>query len=157
MRSSLQRANGFGHCPSRTCLSWTKRFRRRGSTRSSCVASYSMFCRRVSRGFVTSDSWRIVGARGPRRLDAKWGFPSYVCYAGSRHVDPGTGCHEQLRCASSLTTVICVGHVAASGRASHMIDVALVVNGEAVQRTVDERLSLIRFLRGDPGLCGTKE
>jgi hypothetical protein len=42
--------------------------------------------------------------------------PAYVCYAGSRNIDPGTGCHEQLQ-----------GDVAeTSGRASHMIDLALV-------------------------------
>ncbi|HEV2688945.1 MAG TPA: molybdopterin cofactor-binding domain-containing protein [Bryobacteraceae bacterium] len=38
-----------------------------------------------------------------------------------------------------------------------MIDVVLTVNDQPVRRKVDERLSLLRFLRDDLGLCGTKE
>lgn len=38
-----------------------------------------------------------------------------------------------------------------------MIDIALVINGQAVQRSVDERDSLLCFLRHDLNLCGTKE
>jgi CO/xanthine dehydrogenase Mo-binding subunit/aerobic-type carbon monoxide dehydrogenase small subunit (CoxS/CutS family) len=38
-----------------------------------------------------------------------------------------------------------------------LIDVSLLVNGQAVSRNVDERLSLLRLLRDDLGLCGTKE
>lgn len=38
-----------------------------------------------------------------------------------------------------------------------MIDVAFTVNSAPVQREVDERISLLRFLRDDLHLCGTKE
>jgi carbon-monoxide dehydrogenase small subunit len=45
----------------------------------------------------------------------------------------------------------------AGGGSKTVIDIALVVNGQAVQRTVDERDSLLCFLRHDLNLCGTKE
>ena len=38
-----------------------------------------------------------------------------------------------------------------------MIDVELIVNGESVKRSADEKTSLLRFLRDDLGLRGAKD